>query len=169
MMAVVAVGILYISFVMASLDRVIDDEKFDRLRKIEIAYVNSDGQNECYKLPESQVLPNSIFYPIKSLRDDLWIYFCRDEISKLRLQLLMRDKKITEVLLLEEKGHAEKAIGQLEKIKQLSDGLISGSNGVDTGRPEFREIKKRIEISNEFYEFISKKLSNNERIERCYE
>lgn len=154
---------------MASLDRVIDDERFDRLRKIEVAYVDFSGQNGCYKLPESQVLPNNIFYPIKNLRDNLWVYFCRDEISKLRLQLLMRDKKITEVLLLEENGDEVKATEQLEKIKQMSDALTSDSNNIDNGRPELREIKKRIEVSNEFYKFIENKFYNNEKVEKCHE
>ena len=170
MMALAAGVILYVSFVMASLDRVIDDERFDRLRKVEISYVNSRGENWCYKLPESQILPSNIFYSVKELRDNLWIYFSRDEVNKMRVQLLMRDKKIEEVLLLKENGIDEKLINkQLEKISQLSEKLVNDFNRLDQNKPENKEIQKRMEIANEFYNFVYKKLENNEKIEKCYE
>jgi hypothetical protein len=168
MMLLVAMGILYISFVMASLNRVIDDEKFDRLRKIQITYIDSKGEESCYKLPESRVLPNNIFYPIKELRDNLWVYFSRDKIDKLRILLLVRDKKIEEVLLLKENGFNEKIIdAQMKKIKKISDEL--NVNLINSNRLENKEIQQRIEKANEFYKFISEKFYKWERIEKCYE
>jgi hypothetical protein len=170
MMALAAVVILYISFVMASLDRVVDDEKFDRLRKIEIAYINPKGENQCYKLPESRILPNNLFYPIKEMRDNLWIYFSRDKINELRIQLLIRDKKIEEVLLLRENKGSKKIIDkQIEKIKQISNKLTNDLNNLNREKLENKEIQIKGEIANDFYEFIYKEVFNGKEIEKCHE
>ena len=169
-MFLAAIGILYISFVMASLNRVIDDEKFGRLRKIEIAYVNSKGEENCYKLPESRVLPNNIFYPIKEIRDNLWIYFSRDKVDKLRIQLLIRDKKIEEVLLLKENKGSKKTIDkQIEKIRNTSDKLTNDLNNLNRGKIENKEIQIRGEVASEFYEFIDKEVFNGKEIKKCHE
>jgi len=169
-MAVVAFGILYASFVMASLDRVIDDETFDRLRKIEISYVNSKGEKQCYKLPESNVLPNNFFYPIKELRDNLWVYLSKDSINKLKVLLLIRDKKVEEILLLQRNGSDKKIIDrQIKKIEEMSDRLNTEFGILDKKRPEGKEVQKRIETANEFYKFIYKKFLDEEKIENCHE
>ena len=170
MMAVVAFGILYTSFVMASLDRVIDDETFDRLRKIEINFVNPKGENQCYKLPESNVLPNNFFYPIKELRDNLWVSLSKDSINKLKVLLLIRDKKIEEVLLLQENKSDKSVIErQVKKIEEMSDKLNSEFGLLDKKRPEGKEVQKRMETAEGFYKFIYKKILDEVKIEKCYE
>ena len=168
-MLLLAVGVLYISFVMASLSRVADDEKFDRLRKIQIAYINPKGEENCYKLPESNLLPNNVFYPLKELRDNLWIYFSRDKIDRLRILLLIRDKKIEEILLLKESGINEKIVErQINKVnelaKELNASLMRLNNTTET-----KELQRRMETADDFYKFISKKFFNMERVEKCYE
>ncbi|NCC70919.1 hypothetical protein EOM09_05025 [bacterium] len=169
-MLLVAIGILYISFVMASLSRVLEDEKSNKLRKIQIAYINNKGERLCYKLPESKVLPNSIFYPIKSLRDSLWISFSRDKTDKLRILLLVRDKKIEEFLLLSKNEFNEKVISkQMSKIEGISDELNVNFEEVGNIRMENSEIRQRIEISNEFYKFFTEKFNNGEELRNCYE
>ncbi len=169
-MFLAAIGILYISFVMASLDRVIDDEKFDRLRKIEIAYINSRGENLCYKLPESRVLPNNIFYWVKESRDNLWIYFSRNQVDKLRMLLLLRDKKIEEVLSLQEEKVNPKLIErQMKKIKKASNELDNCLINLNANNPEAKDVQKRVQTANEFYDYIENKFLNNEKIENCHE
>jgi hypothetical protein len=162
--------ILYISFAMASLDKVINDERFERLRKVPIFYINFRGEENCYKLPESGILPNNILYPIKNLRDNLWIYFSRNEIDKLRIMLLIRDKKIEEVLLLKENNINNKIIErQIEEIDNLSNKFNIILKGFNRNKPENREIQKRLDSAKEFYDFIYKKLYNNEEVKKCYE
>lgn len=169
-MALVAVLILYVSFVMASLDKVVNDEMFDRLRKIEVNYVNFKGEEHCYKLPESNILPNNLLYPIKELRDNLWVYFSKDTINKIRVLLLIRDKKIEEVLLLQNNGADEKIIKkQIKKIEEMSDRLNNEFGILDKRRPEGVEVQKQIETAGEFYNFIYKKILNKEKIGKCYE
>lgn len=168
-MLLLAAGILYISFVMAGLNRVIDDEKFDRLRKIQITYISPRGEENCYKLPESRLLPSNVFYFAKELRDNLWIYFSRDRIDKSRILLLVRDKKIEEVLLLKENGANEKLIEkQINKVKEISEQLDNHMIAMGN-MPEKKEIQQRIEIADEFYRFISEKFYNREKVDKCYE
>ena len=160
-----AIVILYVSFVMASLNRVVDDEKFDRLRKIEMTYINSRGEENCYKLPESRVLPNNIFYPAKELRDNLWIYFSRNKVDQLRILLLVRDKKIEEVLVMIENSSNKKLIDkQIIKIKEISDELDLKLREIDD-----KELVQRVRIADGFYRFIYEKLINGETIRKCYE
>jgi hypothetical protein len=169
-MLLMAMVILYVSFVLASLGRVVDDEKFDRLRKIQIAYINFRGEENCYKLPESGVLPTNIFYPIKELRDNLWIYFSRDKIDKLRIVLLIKDKKIEEVLLLQNNGSSEKIINrQMKKIQEVSNRLVVDLEKLNDNKLEDKEIRRRVEIADEFYKFFIEKLYKKEKIKKCYE
>lgn len=169
-MALMALGILFTSFVMASLDRVIDDETFDRLRKINISYVNPKGEEHCYKLPESNVLPNNLFYPIKEMRDNLWVSLSKNDISKLKVLLLIRDKKIQEVLLLKaNKSSNEVLQKQIKKVEEMSVKLDNEFNLLDKGKPEGKEVQKRVEVASEFYKFIYKKFLDEEKIEKCYE
>lgn len=169
-MALVALVILYTSFAMASLDRVIDDETFGRLRKIDINFINSKGEEYCYKLPESNVLPNNIFYPIKEIRDGLWVSLSKDEISRLRVLLLIRDKKIEEILLLQKNGANQNIIKrQIEKIKKISDRLAYEYEILDKKRSESKELQRQVEIANEFYNFIYEKILDKEKIKECYE
>lgn len=169
-MALVALVILYTSFVMASLDKVVNDEMFDRLRKIQINYINFKNEERCYKLPESNILPNSLWYPIKELRDNLWVYFSKDTINKIRVLLLIRDKRIEEVLLLQESDTDEKIIKkQIKKIEEMSDRLNNEFGALDKRRPEGVEVQKQIETAGEFYEFIYQKILNKEKTGKCYE
>lgn len=155
---------------MASLDRVADDEKFDKLRKIPISYMNFRGEKVCYKLPESGVLPNSIFYPIKNLRDNLWIYFSRNKMDKLRIMLLIRDKKIEEILLLNEQKVDKKIIEkQVKEIDNLADDFNVTLKDFDRNKPENKEIQRQLDSAKEFYSFIYKKLYNSEEIQGCHE
>lgn len=47
-----------------------------------------------YNLPYPGILPDNPLYPIKNLRDNLLIFFTRDQIKKTELFLLLSDKKI---------------------------------------------------------------------------
>lgn len=169
-MVLAAIGILFVSFIRAGLEKVNEDERFDRLRKISIAYVDSRGENRCYRLPESGLLPNNILYPIKEFRDNLWIYLNRDRVDKLRITLLINDKRLEEVLLLKGRGRDQiKIEKQLKKIKEKMKDLENDSRRIIDNKPEIREIKRKIDTASEFYGFIYQKIYQNDIIENCYE
>lgn len=163
-----ALGVLFVSFVRAGLDRVTEDEKFDRLRRISMAYVNHEGENRCYRLPESELLPDNIFYPIKELRDNLWIYLTRDKIDKLRIILLINDKRIEEILSLEEKNSSKSLIEKrLDKVGLMLNKLKNESKDLIDNRAELKEIRRRIELSDEFYTFVYQRYYQNSKLDKC--
>lgn len=169
-MVLAAIGILFVSFVRAGLNRVVEDERFDRLRKIPISYVDSRGEDRCYRLPESGLLPNNILYAIKEFRDNLWIYLTRDKIDKLRIRLLINDKRIGEILLLKENGASKFLINnQLGKTKKMMEKVNIESRQLVDNKPEIKEIKMRVELANDFYGFIYKNFYDDDIIENCYE
>ena len=85
------------------------------------------------------------------MRDGLWVNLSKDGISKLRVLLLIRDKKIEEILLLQKNGANENIIKrQIEKIKKISDRLAHEYEILDKKRPESKELQRQVEIANEF-------------------
>lgn len=47
-----------------------------------------------YTLPYAGIGPDNPLYPLKEMRDSLWVFFTRDHNKKAELLLLMSDKKI---------------------------------------------------------------------------
>ncbi len=170
LMLVAAFGILYVSFARAGLDEVTNDEKYDRLRKINISYQDERmGQLKCYRLPESNTLPDSPFYFLKSFRDDLWIKFSRNLIDKTRIVALMADKKAYEAITLYDEGKTNlaKEILVISKDKiDLSRELV---NQITQKTPEIDQLKRRILEAEDFHNYVEKEISLGNKILRCNE
>lgn len=169
-MVFLAMGILYISFVRASLEKVINDERFDSLRKISVSYVTPKGENKCYRLPESGVLPDNIFYSIKEFRDNLWIYLTRDKADKIMLMVLINDKRLEEVLSLEKDGVKNEIIrNQLDKTKIMLDKINLMRKDLSESKSENDILNLKIETVNDFYHFVYEKFYQGGIIDKCYE
>ena len=169
-MIFLAMGILYFSFVRASLDRVINDERFDQLRKISVSYLTARGEKRCYKLPESGVLPDNVFYPVKEFRDNLWIYLTRDKGDKIMIMILINDKRLEEVLSLKKNNSNGKIIdNQLNKTKIMLDKINSVSRELTENRSEDKMLRSKIDIVNDFYNFVYEKFYQGGIIDKCYE
>jgi hypothetical protein len=166
-MVIISLIILYVSFARAGLEKVSHDEKYDQLRKISIAYHQG---NECYRLPESRTLPDSPVYFLKKIRDDLWIHFTNNPIDKVRIGLLVADKKITEVIMMQRLGKTEiewkdnlmEAEAKMLRLRQE----IAKLNSEDI---EVQKLNNRVNRANSFYEDIIEQLLKNETIKECYE
>ena len=123
-------GVLYISFVRADLEKVIKDEKEGNLRKVPISL----DENSCYKLPETRTLPNSLLYPLKEIRNELWIKFSSKPLDKVIITLLIADKKMGEAIVLNQKGEnkelviktSQEAVKKLKSAKDLLSEMESG-------------------------------------------
>jgi hypothetical protein len=153
---VMAMGILGISFIRASLEKVIEDDNQDDLRKIPISLEieNKQGLLEkiCYKLPETRTLPDSPFYIIKNLRDELWIKFSNDPMDKAKIALLISDKKIEEAIILNQRGNKKDLILKtsqeaVEKLKLVND-LVSKMDDKDI---ETQKMEQKIETATLVY------------------
>ena len=156
---VIAVGVLGISFVRASLEKVIEDENQDNLRKIPISF---DVQNKadklekiCYKLPETGILPDNPLYMLKNLRDELWIRFSTNPMDKAKIVLLIADKKMEEAIILDRvQGKSDLVIKTsqeaVKKLKLASD-LVFKMNDKDI---ETQKIEQKIETATLIYKKI---------------
>lgn len=154
---VLAFLVLYISLARGSLDLMIKDEKENELRKIPI---NSEIS---YKFPETRTLPTNPFYSLKKIRDYLWISFTKNQLDKCRVMMLIADKKMSEVMVMNRQD-AEKQIivgTTIEAINQLklaSEGLKKSQ----LNKIEKEEILSQINQAKYVYKEIIKTLKINQ-------
>ncbi|HOR01938.1 MAG TPA: DUF5667 domain-containing protein [Candidatus Woesebacteria bacterium] len=167
LMVAMSLIILYVSFARAGLEKVSHDERYDQLRKISIAYHQG---NECYRLPESRTLPDSPFYFLKKIRDDLWIHFTNNPVDKIRIGLLVADKKMTEVIMMQRLGKTE--IEWKDNLMEAEAKILKLRQKIADLNPEnieVQELDDKINRANSFYEDIIEQLLKNETIRECYE
>ena len=170
LMLVAAFGILYVSFARAGLDEVTMDEKYDRLRKINIYYQDPKiGQGRCYRLPESNTLPDSPFYFLKSFRDELWIKFSRNMVDKIRIVVLIADKKTYESIMLYNNNQVDLAKENLKTSKTKIDLARDLINKIDQKGPELDLLKRKISEAEDFYNYVQKEINLGSKIARCNE
>ncbi len=85
-------GILLISMSRATLEVMMRDDRDGRLR-VEPVII---ADKTIYKLPQTNLLPNNIFYKVKEVRDWLWLKFSSGTEEKVRIELILADKRIAE-------------------------------------------------------------------------
>jgi len=169
--------ILYISIARGSLDLMIKDEKENELRKVPIVseFVDESGNSikMNYKLPETRTLPSSPFYFLKEIRDYLWVSFTKNQLDKCRVLLLIADKKMEEVMLMNQQGLEKQiivgtTIEAIDKLKLASEGLKSGRlNGIEKetifnqiiqAKYAYKEIIKSLSINQEEQKTLTERL-----------
>lgn len=164
---VLAFLVLYISLARGSLDLMIKDEKENELRKIPI---NSEIS---YKFPETRTLPTNPFYSLKKIRDYLWISFTKNQLDKCRVMMLIADKKMSEVMIMNRQD-AEKQIivgTTIEAINQLklaSEGLKKSQlneiekeeilSQINQAKYVYKEIIKTLKINQEEQGWLTSKV-----------
>jgi hypothetical protein len=145
----------------------IKDEKENELRKIPI---NSEIS---YKFPETRTLPTNPFYSLKKVRDYLWISFTKNQLDKCRVMMLVADKKMSEVMVMNQQD-AEKQIivgTTIEAINQLklaSEGLKKSQlneiekeeilSQINQAKYVYKEIIKTLKINQEEQGFLTSKV-----------
>jgi len=106
-----AFGILFVSVMRAT------QVKFD---------VNGSGSNksdyESYEIPyqlahSGSVLPGHFLWPLKVIRDRVWLLVTTDETEKANLLLLFADKRLASSLKLAESGDYDNALSTLVKAE----------------------------------------------------
>jgi len=169
---VLAFSILAISLTMASLETAAKNNDDNNLRVNPIAfdYLNEKGEikQNIYKTPESSVAANSLIYPIKNIRDNLWIKMSSNGEKKTEVYLLIADKKIKEANDLyndnsDQKFIAETANEALNNLKEAKSNL----KDVQLDKIEIDKINSRLMESGKAYEQIIKSWKlENEKINK---
>lgn len=146
---VVLIGlvILFVSVARAGLSLMAQDGDMDSLRNEEVKFLFTfdDGETASgtYKLPQAGMLPNNVFYGFKKFRDYIWMSLSGGE-DKVKLAVLMADKKIAEFQKLTEKGEQGLAVESgneaIDKL-EYANGLVMGAKNVDA---QSKQIRKQI-------------------------
>jgi len=142
---VAGISILYISLTRAGLEKLIQDEQQDKLRKIPVTFewVNSRGEKQegRYKFPETTTLPTNPLYFLKKMRDELWIVLTNNPIDKARVIMLITDKRMEEAMILNGRNANPNLIAKtinssLEKMTE-SNEIIKDLRPID--KKEFKQ------------------------------
>jgi len=178
---VLAFLVLYISLARGSLDLMIKDEKENELRKVPIKseFINKDGviTKVDYKFPETRTLPTSPFYSVKKIRDYLWISFTKNQSDKYRVMMLVADKKMSEVILMNQQEVEKQllvgtTIEAINQLKLANEGLKKSQLDeteketilvqINQAKYVYKEIIKTLKINEEEKKFL------DTRVEEAY-
>jgi hypothetical protein len=131
--------ILVLSLARAGLSILAVENQADglRVKPIKFAVDKGKGQMEwySYKIPNSGMRRDSWLYWIKDIRDDLWLALADEPNDKVKLTLLMADKKIAETEELIKSGKTDlalesgrEALDKLKYSKQIASLAIEQNN-----------------------------------------
>lgn len=151
--------IFAMSVTRASWINLSDDNNFDRFRinpiEFEIEKGPGDWEKVKYYLPQVNQIPGQLFYPIKRIRDNLWLKMSIKSNRDAKLYLLLADKKIAEVLVFSQKSSVsekymfesgKEAVSYLEIAKDISMMMEN--------KIEANKIRARINVAKYFYSQI---------------
>jgi hypothetical protein len=82
---------------------------FSEKSNIVRAQVDIRGDSVEYTLPFAGILPDSPLYYVKTIRDNFWLFFTRDNMKKAEVLLLFSDRKTSAAQLLSKNGKWEKS------------------------------------------------------------
>lgn len=143
----IGLAILFVSVARAGLSLMAQDGDMDSLRNEEVKFLVTfdDGETASgtYKLPQAGMLPSNVFYGFKKVRDYIWMSLSGGE-EKVKLSVLMADKKIAEFQKLTEKGERGMAVESgneaIDKL-EYANGLVMGAKNADA---QSKQIRKQI-------------------------
>jgi hypothetical protein len=122
--------------------------------------VNSHEKIDYFLAYPGRVLPDSPFWPLKALRDKIWLLFTTDSLRLAELKLLFADKRIGSSQILFKKGKVSLGLSTLTKAeKYLEEATLMEEevrkSGIDTSEFLLRLSKaslKHYEITQSLLE-----------------
>lgn len=152
-----AAGVLMVSMSRASLETMAKDEREGVLR---VEPVIVQGKT-IYKLPQTNMLPDNVFYGIKEMRDWLWREFSVGNEKEAKIMLILADKRIAEARSLANKGKykiaIETGIRAVDKLK-YARGLVGEMENQDTSQEQLLvQIREAASAYDEIIKEIGQK------------
>lgn len=156
-----AAGVLIVSMSRASLEIMAKDEKEGNLR-IEPVIVQD---KTIYKLPQTNMLPDNVFYGFKEMRDWLWRKFSVGNEKEAKIMFILADKKIAEARTLANKGKYdlafESSMKAVDKLKYTNE-LVDKMKNQDTAQKQIIiQIRDATLAYEEIVKEINQKSGNN--------
>jgi hypothetical protein len=78
-----------------------------------------------YQLPYPGILPDHFLYPLKMIRDRIWLFLTTDSLKKAELLLTYADKRLWAAQLLLDKGQEEKAVATASKAEKYLEQAVA--------------------------------------------
>jgi len=120
-----------------------------------------------YFLTYPGVLPGNFLYPLKMVRDRIWLFLTTDPLQKAQTLLLFADKRLGAGKVLIEKGKKDLGITTLSKAeKYLERALIQGKIAREKGKESesfFNTLEKASQKHQEVLLEIQEKLSEEDK------
>jgi len=117
-----------------------------------------------YFLAYPGILPGNFLYPLKMVRDRIWLFLTPDPLQKAQTLLLFADKRLGAGKALVEKGKEDLGITTLSKAeKYLERALIQGKIAKQKGKETksfFATLQKASKKHQEILLELQKKVSN---------
>lgn len=89
-----------------------------------------------YYLAYPGILPDHPLYPLKMVRDKVWLFLTRDQIKRAELLLLFADKRLGAAKALIEGGKQELGLTTLTKAEKYLEQAITQAEGAKSGGKE---------------------------------
>lgn len=148
---ILALVVLLLSIIKSTLEITLKDDRESNLRNIPVKVKDNLPKDEIvYKLPETNVLPNKpVFYLVKELRNNLWLYLAKSNIDKSRIAFLIADKKMEEVIILNDMTNDQQLIIRttleaINKLKLATDQLKKERSDKIESQQIYNQINKAI-------------------------
>jgi len=163
-------AILFISLTKASLNVLAKDRGHEqqKIQIVKIVKKTDDGGEieSVYKLPQATILPDHWSYGFKEIRDWLWLKMSPKK-KRLKLALLLADKKIVEAQLLAKKGKYDLSIQTASKsVQKLKKGENVCSNKAEENVVLCSEVSNAHLAYTKILKSVLKNMGDNGDINR---
>lgn len=147
-----AFGVLFVSVFRTASTKY----QFNPTKPPDTSILGNNTSKVEYVLPNpGRVLPDSPLWPLKALRDKIWLFVNTNESRKAELKLLFADKRLGSAKVLFEKGKPEIGLSTLTKAeKYLEEASIKEKENREEGMDTSDFLIKVSNASLKHYELI---------------
>jgi len=160
--------ILFVSVARAGWTLMAQGGEMEILKSEEIKFLKTFGDGETlagtYKLPEPGILPSNVLYGFKKLRDYLWIAFSKGG-DKIKLVVLMADKKVAEFADLTEIGQRDMAIESGNEAIDKLEYASKQAEQINVANAQLKQIKIQILWAGWAYEEVFRRSEQEYQID----
>lgn len=115
--------------------------------------------NQEYMFPYAGIGPDSPLYPLKEMRDSLWVFFTRDHNKKAELLLMISDKKVVMAQQLAQKKDWNQSIEMLRDSEEdISRLLRAHDDARKIGYAPSADFVRKAQQSSEAHLFVMKNI-----------
>lgn len=101
-----------------------------------------------YELPyPGRILPDNPFWPVKALRDKLWLMVVANPTKKAELKLLFADKRVTAARILFERDKSELGLSTLTKAEKYLEEAFDQGKLAQTKEAEMGAFFEKLAMS----------------------